>query len=135
MEVNKKEVRNCLTCEYYEIGCEENCPFELEGEADRPSLSVSRKNMKAEKANAYTRAMQKLNSAENKAAATTNYEKSKSKRIKDIEKEIEQLEDVHECKMGEPLHDYPEGVFRARANAIKQAGRLVKRQKKNQAKK
>lgn len=135
MEVNKKEVRNCLTCELYEEGCEENCPFELEQEMEPPTLRNRRRNMKAEKAGAYEKALHKLNTAENKAEVATNYEKSKNKRIKDIEKEIKQLEDVHECKMGEPLQDYPEGVFRARANAIKQAGRLVKRQKKNQAKK
>lgn len=134
MEVNKKEVRNCLTCELYEKGCEENCPFELEGEADRPSLSVSRKNMKAEKANAYTRAMQKLNSAENKATQETNYKKCEACRIEDAKEELKQLEDVHEDKRYNIFETYPKSVFEARAEAIKQAKRKLRRQEKNEKK-
>lgn len=132
MRENENLIRSCNECEYYEVGCEENCPFELESETvEHPTLRGRRRDMKAEKAGAYEKAMQKLNTAENKAEVATNYEKPKNKRIKYIEKEIEQLENVHECKMGEPLQDYPEGVFRARANAIKQAKRLKRRQEKN----
>lgn len=135
MRENENLIRSCNECEYYEVGCEENCPFELKSEkVERPTLRSRRRDMKAEKAGAYEKAMQKLNTAENKAEVATNYEKPKNKRIKDIQKEIEQLEDVHECKMGEPLQDYPEGVFRARANAIKQAERLARRQEKNNKK-
>lgn len=135
MRENENLMRSCGTCEYCEVGCEENCPFELERETvKQPTLRGRRRNMKAEKAGAYEKALHKLNTAENKAEVATNYEKSKNKRIKDIEKEIKQLEDVHECKMGEPLQDYPEGVFRARANVIKQAKRKLRRQEKNEKK-
>ena len=86
--------------------------------------------MKAEKAGAYEKALHKLNTAENKAEVATDYKKPKYKRFKDIGKEIKQLEDMHTCKMGEPSDAYPKLVFRARAEAIKQAKRELRRQNK-----
>lgn len=131
MRKNENLVRSCDKCEYYEVGCEDNCPFELEAETvERPTLRSRRKNMKAEKAGAYEKALHKLNTAENKAEVATDYEKPKDNRIKDIDKEIKQLEDMHTCKMGEPSDAYPKPVFRARAEAIKQAKRELRRQNK-----
>lgn len=134
MRKNENLMRSCGTCEYCEVGCEENCPFELERETvKRPTLRGRRRNMKAEKAGAYAKAMQKLNSAENKATKL-GYKKPLGKRNDDLKKEIANQEDVHEGKMGDPSEAYPKAVFSARANAIKQAERLARRQEKNNKK-
>lgn len=59
------EVRDCLECDLYAEGCEETCPFELpENVAEKEtSRIITRKNMKAEKANAVDAAMKKVISA------------------------------------------------------------------------
>lgn len=39
MRENENLMRTCETCEYYEPGCEEKCPFELEEDhSERDSL-------------------------------------------------------------------------------------------------
>lgn len=131
MRENENLIRSCNECEYYEVGCEENCPFELESETvEHPTLRGRRRDMKAEKEGAYAKAMQKLNSAENKAAKL-GYKKPLGKRNDDLKKEIANQEDVHEGKMGDPSEAYPKAVFSARADVIKQAERAVRRQKKS----
>lgn len=135
MRKNENLVRFCNTCEYYEVGCEEKCPFELRADTEeQPSLRTGRRNMKAEKAQAYEKAKQKLNSAENKAAQGKRYQKPKNNPSKNLDKEIERLEGEHEIKVGEPLEAYPKAVFQARAEAIKQAKRKAKRLKKQSKK-
>ena len=131
MRENENLIRSCNECEYYEVGCEENCPFELESETvEHPTLRGRRRDMKAEKEGAYAKAMQKLNSAENKAAKL-GYKKPLGKRNDNLKKEIANQENVHEVKMGDPSEAYPKAVFSARADVIKQAERAVRRQKKN----
>lgn len=131
MRENENLIRSCNECEYYEVGCEENCPFELKSETvEQPTLRSRRRDMKAEKAGAYAKAMQKLNSAENKATVTNRYKKPMGK-SDNLENEIKYQKDVHEVKMGDPIDAYPKAVFSARVKAIKQAKRLERRQKKN----
>jgi hypothetical protein len=130
MRENVNLVRHCGSrCEYYEVGCENNCHFELKEETvERPSLRGRRRNMKAEKTNAYAKAQQKLNSVEDKAAVT-GYKKPKYSNIKGLKEQIEQMQDIHsKCKC---CTKYPKPVFRARAEAIKQAKRKLCRQNKN----
>ncbi len=131
MKVDGNLIRSCEACECYGVGCEENCPFELREEGERPTLAKKRRNMKAEKAKAYAKAMRKRNSAENRAAVETSYEKPENKSIKDLEKELKQLIDVHHKKGGELFKEYPKAVFAARAEEIKQVKRELRRQKKN----
>lgn len=134
MRKNENLIRSCNECEYYEVGCEENCPFELESETvEHPTLRGRRRNMKAEKTGAYAKAMQKLNSAENKATVTTGYQKPKNN-SNNLKEEIEYQEDMHEIKKGDPVEEYPKEVFATRAEAIKQAKRKLRRQEKNEKK-
>lgn len=130
MRENENLVRHCGSrCEYCEVGCENNCPFELnEGTIERPSLRGRRRYMKAEKAKAYAEAQQKLNSAENKAEVT-GYKKPKYSSRKGLKEQIKQMQDMHnKCKC---CTKYPKPVFEARAEAIKQAERKLRRQNKN----
>lgn len=134
MKEGKNLIRNCMTCEHYGLRCEEICPFDVADEAGaRTDLRMRRRNMKADKARRYERAMQKLNSAENKAEIETDYQKSKKKRVKHLQEELEQHKNIHEDKAMDWFHAYPATVFRARADVIKQGERRLKRLKKNQA--
>lgn len=118
MRQNENLMRNCTTCEYYGIGCEESCIFELEeAMEERPTLAKRRRNMKAEKVNAYSKSMQKLNTAENKATQT-GYGKPR----------------VNRDERGEYTTDkLPTSVFKAGMVALKmkrrQERRLEKRKK------
>ena len=133
MRENENLVRRCGNrCEYCEIGCEDNCIFELnEKTVDQPSLRGRRRNMKAKKkAEAYAKAKLKLNTTENKAEVT-GYKKPKYSNIKGIEEQIEHMKDIHnKCKC---CTKYPKPVFEARVEAIKQAERKLRRQNKNRS--
>lgn len=51
------EVRDCMTCDRYAVGCEEGCPFKIEeGIEKKPTLLKKRKAMKEEKAKALQKA-------------------------------------------------------------------------------
>lgn len=52
-----KEVRNCMTCDSCMIGCENDCPFEIEEGIEKgQTLLKKRKAMKAERAKAVAKA-------------------------------------------------------------------------------
>ncbi|MCI8352414.1 MAG: hypothetical protein HFJ58_02155 [Clostridia bacterium] len=130
MRNNENLVRSCMNCECYAIGCEENCPFKVQGDSasERPSLGERRKAMKAEKANAYEKALRKLRSAEKREAEENRAKAPKYSHKKDLKKELEMLEDDRKAS-------YREGksVFKARTAAIKQARRRICRISKNKS--
>lgn len=129
MRNNENLVRSCMTCECYAIGCEANCPFKVQEDqaSERPSLGERRKAMKAEKANAYEKALMKLRSAEKREAAENRAKAPISRRKKDLKEELEMLEDERK------IYVQSKPVFRAKTAAIKQAKRRLRRISKNKS--
>lgn len=83
MRENETLTRNCATCEYYETGCEERCPFELEEDDDkRPTLLEGRKYEKAKRARQVNKAQQVVSSANKKKGQRDLHAKPKNAHVK-----------------------------------------------------
>lgn len=84
-------VRDCMHCEEYGIGCEENCIFELpESSISSPSILRKRKAMKAEKFNGVRKATILSHSAEKNKGQRNLYEtpkKSYNRAEKNLDKQ------------------------------------------------
>ena len=88
-----REVRNCMTCDSYTIGCEKDCPFEIEeGIEKEQTLLKKRKAMKAERARAVAKAEILSCSARKNKGQKNLYDKPKTSYIhsdKNLEKRKE----------------------------------------------